>query len=470
MTIQDQTEKRVYDLAILGGGTGGYVAAIRAAQLGLDVVLIEKNKVGGTCLHQGCIPSKALLRTAEIYDQTLKSAQFGVETSSPTINWLKALERKNVLVQTLFTGVQGLLKKNKVQLIEGKGKIIQDQGRLSVMVNDRQIQATHVIVATGSRPITRGLEIDERQIMTSDQALERTSLPRSIIIVGGGAIGMEWASLYRDCGVEVTLIEALPRILATEDEEISQEAYRQFVKRGVRILLDTRVDFNGVERRDHSVQVPVINAEGQTIQLSAESMLLSIGRQPNVEDIGLEAFNLIRNHSFLKVNGLQQTSYAGVYAIGDVCGGSFAHVAAEQGVIAVEHIAGLSPRSYNAHFIPRCIYSHPEISSIGYSEQAAKEAGLEIKIGKFPFRGISKSLIYGEYEGFAKIITDLKSGKVIGAHVMGPHATDLISEPSVLLANGMNLSQWLQSIHPHPTLSEVFHEAGLAVMGKAIHI
>ncbi|AZN41378.1 dihydrolipoyl dehydrogenase [Paenibacillus albus] len=462
-------EETLYDVMLLGGGTGGYVSAIRASQLGLKVAIVEQDKVGGTCLHKGCMPSKALLRTAEVYALTKRAQDFGIEIGSLSISWEHALSRKDNIVQTLFRGVQGLLKKNRVTVIEGRGRIERDHDVWKVNTVDRSYRAKNIILSTGSRPITMNLPLDGRTIMTSDQALERTTLPKSVIIVGGGSIGLEWASLYADCGSEVTVVEAMSRIMALEDEEISEEIRRLFTKKSIRVMTSTKVDFAGVMGSRTNVIVPVSNESGKET-LTAESLFISVGRSPNIEDIGIEGLSVERNGPFVKVNAYQETGIAGLYAIGDVCGGGLAHVAAEQGIIAAERIAGLDPKPYNPHIIPKCTYTRPEIASVGYSEQAAMFAGFDVRTGKFPFRANGKALIQGEYEGFAKLVVDNSSGKVLGAHLIGPNATDLIAEPGLLIAGDLNVADLLQTPHAHPTLSEVFIEAGLTIGGNAIHL
>ncbi|MBB6670781.1 dihydrolipoyl dehydrogenase [Cohnella nanjingensis] len=470
------TEETLYDVVLLGGGTGGYVSAIRAAQLGLKVAVVERHKVGGTCLHKGCMPSKALLRTAEVYALAKRADEFGVETVGLSVSWSKALARKDDIVQTLHAGVQGLLRKNKVTVVEGSGRLAEPSGGSiehgcywTVETEGRAVRARNVVLSTGSRPATMGLPLDERTIMTSDQALERAALPKSVLIVGGGSIGLEWASLYADCGAEVTIVEALPRLMALEEEDVSEEIRKLFVRKGIRVLTSTKVDVAGVMGSRSNVIVPVTKENGSRTTLMAEALLLSVGRLPNVEDIGIDGLPIERSGPYLKVNGYQETGVPGLYAIGDICGGGLAHVAAEQGIIAAERIAGLEPKPYDSNVIPKCTYTRPEIASVGLTEQAAREAGFDVQAGKFPFRAIGKSLIYGEYEGFAKLVVDRSDGKVLGAHLIGPHATDLIAEPGLLVAGGMNLSELVHATHAHPTLAEAFKEAGLAVMGRAIH-
>lgn len=459
-----------YDLAIVGGGMGGYVAAVRAAQLGMSVTLVERDRVGGTCLHRGCIPSKSYLRTAELVREVGKASEFGVRTSEPVLDWEQARNRKNKLVQTLFAGVQGLIRKNGVELIHGSGTVGQDGGELIVRADGRTIPARHVLVATGSRPETLGLAADNRCIMTSDQAIERSGLPASVIIAGGGTIGMEWASLYRDCGVDVTVVEASSAVLPAEDEEIGKELRRLFERRGVRFLTNARVDAAAVARDGSGVRVPIAQeGAGQPIVLRAEALLVAVGRRPCVEGLGLEALGLDPAGKFLPVDGFQRTPIPRVYAAGDVCGGGLAHAAALQGVIAAEHMAGLAPRPFDPDAIPKCTYTFPEAAGVGLTEAAARLRGIDVRTGRFPFRAVGKALVAGDFEGFAKIVADAGSGKIVGVHIVGPHATELIAEGGLALAGGLGLSQWGLSVRPHPSLSEVLHEAALAAEGRAIH-
>lgn len=476
--VSEQTDS--FDVIVLGGGTGGYVAAIRAAQLGLRAAVIEADKVGGTCLHRGCIPSKALLRTAEVYHTAKQAPIFGVEVAGTALNWPKALERKRQLVQTLFLGVQALLRKNGVTVLQGRGSIVKmdpdaHRGRrtFTLEAGDRKVQGAHVIVATGSRPVTLGLPVGER-IMTSDQALERPSLPQSVIIIGAGAIGMEWASLYSDCGAAVTVVEKQPRILPAEDEDIAKEAMRLFAKRGVRFHCGAAIEPREIEETSGGVRVPIRQADGTTAVLEAEMLLLSVGRSANVEGVidgsrsgtGL----LDTERGFVRVTSRQETNLAGIFAIGDVCGGGLAHAAAMQGNIAAEAIAGLDSKPYRPLKVPKCTYTRPEIASVGYTESGAAEAGFRVRIGKFPFRAIGKALVFGEFDGFAKVVAEEATGEVLGVHLIGPHATDLVSEGGVVLANGLRTGDWLKAVHPHPVLSEAFHEALLMTENRAIHL
>ncbi|WP_249871945.1 dihydrolipoyl dehydrogenase [Oceanobacillus saliphilus] len=468
-----------YDLVILGGGTGGYVAAIRASQLGLQVAIVEKAELGGTCLHRGCIPSKALLRSAEVYRQTLEAAEFGVETRDTTLNFTNVQDRKQRIVNTLHQGVQGLMKKGKIDIFEGFGRILGPSifspmpGTISVEYENGEentmIVPKNVLIATGSRPKSLpGLEIDGVSVMSSDEALQMKELPQSILIIGGGVIGIEWASMLSDFGVKVTVLEYLDQILPTEDKDIAKEMERLLKKKGISIikganvLSDTLIKDSGV-----SIQAE-INAEKRTF--NAEKILLSVGRQANTENIGIENTDIVLKNGYIETNRNYQTKESHIYAIGDVIGGmQLAHVASHEGITAVEHMADQEPHALNDENVPTCIYSNPEAASVGLSEEAAKEKGYQVKTGKFPFKAIGKALVYGESDGFAKIVVDKNTDDILGIHMIGPHVTDMISEAG--LAKVLDATPWemTQSIHPHPTLSEVLGEAALAVEGKQIH-
>ncbi|MDP4169389.1 MAG: dihydrolipoyl dehydrogenase [Bacillota bacterium] len=468
-----------YDLVILGGGTGGYVAAIRASQLGLKTAIVEKGKLGGTCLHKGCIPSKALLRSAEVFATAKKSDEYGVEIGDVSVNFTKVQERKNKIVDGLYKGVQHLMKQGKIDVFEGMGRILGPSifspmpGTISVEMNDgtdnEMLIPKNVIVATGSRPRTLpGLEADGDFVMTSDEALVMETLPKSIIIVGGGVIGIEWASMLSDFGTEVTVIEYADRIIPTEDKEISKEMQRLMKKRGVKIVTSAKVLPETLQKGEGVA----ISAEikGELKEFSAEKLLVSVGRQANTEGIGIENTEIQLDRGFILTNEYFQTKESHIYAIGDVIGGlQLAHVASHEGIVAVEHIAGHSPAPIDYKLVSKCIYSHPEVSGVGYTEDEAKEKGFKVKVGKFSFRAIGKALVYGESDGFVKIVADEETDDILGVHMIGPHVTDMISEAG--LAMVLDATPWeiSHTIHPHPTLSEAIGEAALAVYGKAIH-
>ncbi|WP_226642452.1 dihydrolipoyl dehydrogenase [Mesobacillus subterraneus] len=468
-----------YDLVILGGGTGGYVAAIRASQLGLKTAIVEKGKLGGTCLHKGCIPSKALLRSAEVYATAKKSEEFGVTTGEVGVNFVKVQERKEKIVEQLHRGVQHLMKQGKIDVYEGLGRILGPSifspmpGTISVEMNsgeeNEMLIPKNVIVATGSRPRTLpGLEADGQYVMTSDEALVMEDLPKSIIIVGGGVIGIEWASMLADFGSQVTVIEYADRIVPTEDKEVSREMQRAMKKKGVKIITSAKVLSETLQKGDGVT----ISAEvkGETKEFTAEKLLVSVGRQANVEGIGLENTEIQLEKGFIQTNEFFQTKESHIYAIGDVIGGlQLAHVASHEGIVAVEHIAGEDTHPIDYTLVSKCIYSSPEAASVGLTEDEAKEKGHDVKTGKFSFKAIGKALVYGESDGFVKIVADKETNDILGVHMIGPHVTDMISEAG--LAKVLDATPWeiAHTIHPHPTLSEAIGEAALAVDGKAIH-
>lgn len=466
-----------FDLLVLGGGTGGYVAAIRAAQLGMKVAVVEQDKLGGTCLHRGCIPSKALLRTAEVYHLLRNAASFGLAATGVGVDWPAAVARKDRIVETLHRGVQGLLQRAGVTVIRGRGtlmppSIFSPSGWVLVEREGEtdKVEPEHILIATGSRPHTLGIPIDGEHTFTSDEMLACPRLPGSVVIVGGGAIGMEWASLFSDLGAQVTVLELLPRVLPLEDEEVSAELARLLARRGVRIVTGARVLPETVAVAGGRVQI-AYEAAGERAVAEGEALLVAAGRRPNSDGIGLEAFDRIQvQNGYIQVDAYQRTGQPGVYAIGDVVGGMLAHVAARQGIVAVEHMAGQSPEPVLPERVPRCTYTRPEVASVGLTEAEARRRGLPVKVGKFPFRAIGKALIHGEAEGFCKLVAHAETGELLGAHLIGPRATDLISGAG--LAQLLSATAWEVSvaIYPHPTLAEILGEAALAVEGRAIHL
>lgn len=467
-----------YDIVVLGGGTGGYIAAIRAAQLGQSVAVVERDRLGGTCLHRGCIPSKAFLRSAEVYATVKESRQFGIDATGVAVDFPQVLARKNAIVEQLHKGVQFLMKKNKVDVYRGYGRLLGSSifspksGVVSVERDDGEYDTLvprHLIVATGSRPRTLpGLEPDGRHVLTSDEALDMDALPKSVIIVGGGVIGVEWASMLSDFDVEVTVVEAAARLVPTEDEEISKELERLFKKRRVKVLTGAKVLAETLDKADGGVAIRVEH-KGEQVRLEAERLLVSVGRAANVENFGLENTDVQVERGFIRVNDYMQTKEPHIYAIGDVNGGlQLAHVASHEGIVAVEHIAGLKPHSLEPYLVPRCIYTRPEIASVGWTEKQAVERGYEVKTGKFSFKAIGKALVYGENDGFVKVVADKKTNDLLGVHMIGPHVTDYISEAA--LAQVLDATPWEvgRTIHPHPTLAEALGEAMLAVDGQAL--
>ena len=467
-----------YDVVILGGGTGGYVAAIRAAQLGLKTAIVERDKLGGTCLHKGCIPSKALLRSAEVYVQSKTANRYGVDTTGVTLNFQKVQQRKAQIVEQLYVGVQHLIQKGKVDVYHGTGRILGPSifspmpGTISVEMKDgsenEMLIPKNIIIATGSRPRTiDGIHVDGQTILTSDDALEMSALPKSVLIVGGGVIGIEWATMLADFDVEVTVLEYSNRILPTEDNDISAEMTKLLRKRNIRIKTNAKIDTKTLQVSDKGVTVSLEDGESYT----GEKMLLCVGRTANIENIGLENTEIEIENACIKVNEHFQTKESHIYAIGDVIGRlQLAHVASHEGIRAVEHIADIKNEPLYYANIARGVYSNPEIASVGLTELEAKRQGLTITIGKFPFKAIGTALVHGDAEGFVKIIADQNSNDVLGVHIIGPRATELISEAALALL--LNATPWEigATIHPHPSLSEVIGEAALAIEGRAIHV
>lgn len=475
----DSCMAKEYDLVILGGGTGGYVAAIRASQLGMQVAVVEKGELGGTCLHRGCIPSKALLRSAEVFRQTKEAAEYGVETKDPSLNFNKVQERKNKIVDTLHKGVQGLMKKGKIDVFQGYGRILGPSifspmpGTISIEYangdENTMIVPKNVLIATGSKPKSLpGLELDGEMVMSSDDALKMQTLPESILIVGGGVIGVEWASMLTDFGVKVTVLEYATQILPTEDKDVASEVEKQLKKRGVTFVKGAKVLPDSLELNSN---VTISAEKADAVEsYTADKMLVSVGREANTTNIGIENTDIVLENGFIKTNTFFQTKESHIYAIGDVIGGmQLAHVASHEGIVAVEHMADEKPLALEYVNISSCIYSSPEAASVGLSEKQATEKGYDVKVGKFPFKAIGKALVHGESEGFVKIVADKKTEDLLGIHMVGPHVTDLISEAG--LAKVLDATPWelAHTVHPHPTLSEIVGEAALAVEGKQIH-
>ena len=471
-----------FDLVVLGAGTGGYTAAFRAAQLGLRVALVDEDKIGGTCLHRGCIPTKALLESADMLSKARHLKDYGITINGdPAADYAQMAARRDQVVKRMWTGLKSLVTKNKVAFVEGRGRL-EGAGRVRVSQpgedgkpgggGDRLLQAGDVIVATGSRvkPLP-GLTPDGKKILTSDDILRRDAAPTGIVIVGAGAVGVEFASFFQDIGSQVTLLEYLPAIVPAEDKDISKDLERSFTRRGVKVVTNARFDPKAVSREKDGVCVEVGPEGGKTEEIRAEVMLVATGRAANVEDIGLESTKVEIEKGLIKVNGRMRTKEPHVYAIGDVIGGLWlAHTAAHEGIVAAHTIAG-DGEVHEVDYVkqPRATYCRPEIASIGLTEQQCQERGLPVKIGKVPFQAIAKAVIGGEYEGFAKVIGHAETGDTLGVHILGPHATDLISEASV--AFDLEATPWEigGATHPHPTLAEVLGEAALAVDGRSIN-
>ena len=471
-----------FDLVVLGAGTGGYTAAFRAAQLGLRVALVDEDKIGGTCLHRGCIPTKALLESAEMVNRAGHLKDFGVVLpGEPGVDYTQMAARRDQVVKRMWTGLKSLIGKNKVTWIDGRGRI-DGPGRVRVLQpgedgtpgagGERILQATDIILATGSRVKSlAGLVPDGKRIVTSDDILKRADAPKSIVIVGGGAVGVEFASFFQDIGTQVTLLEYLPSLVPLEDRDVSQLIERSFTKRGIKVITKARFDVAKVEVGKDYVCVDVGPEGGPTEEVRAEVMLVATGRAANIEDIGLETTKVETDRGVVKVNGRMRTKEPHIYAIGDLIGGLWlAHVAAHEGIVAAHTIAG----DKDVHEIdyvkqPRATYCRPEIASIGLTQQQCEEQGLPIKVGKVPFQAIAKALVGGEYEGFAKVIGHAETDDTLGIHIVGPHATDLIAEASVAFT--LDATPWEigSATHAHPTLAEILGEAAMAVDGRSIN-
>ncbi|MSP11447.1 MAG: dihydrolipoyl dehydrogenase [Chloroflexi bacterium] len=458
-----------YDLLIIGAGPGGYVAGIRAGQLGIKAAVVEKAEVGGVCLNWGCIPSKALLDSAYLVD-TIKQRgdEYGLHFSDFKADYSVAQKRSRQAVKRLTTGVKGLLRKNKCDVIEGTARLV-SANEIEVQPSGQHYVAKNIIIATGSSSRNLpGVEIDGKRILTSNEAVMLTEAPASIIIVGTGAIGVEFASIFSAYGTDVTLVEMLPHILPLEDEEIAEVLHRSFTKQGIKIHVKTRVE--NVSTTETGVAVTVSGENGQQ-KLEADQVLIAIGRVPNSANLGLEQAGVHTERGFIKVDGYLRTSVPGIYAIGDIVGGALlAHKGMMEAHIAVDHIAGRPVQPIDPLNIPACTYCHPQVASVGMTEAKAREAGYQVKVGKMPFRGVGKAIAIGDYEGIVKIVAGEKYGEILGVHIVGPEATELIAEFVLARTNELTDIEIGHTIHAHPTLSEANFEAALAVEGAAIHI
>ena len=471
------SDEQRFDLLILGGGMS-YVGAIRAAQLGLKVGLVERDRLGGTCLNRGCIPSKALLETADLLHRvTEQGAEFGLAGSDGvSLDYAALAKRRDAVVEKHVKGVEFLMKKNNVTVLRGQGTLT---GPTSVRVSggesgDVEASATDLILATGSAPRTLpGLEIDGERIITSDEALRRNDVPGRVTIVGAGAIGVEWASMYRDFGAEVNLVEFLDRVVPLEDADVSKELHRVFRKRGIAIHTAATIDPATIERVEGGVHFAIkANAGDRVTEVTSDIILVAVGRRPLTDGIGLEAIDGVEmERGYVKVNGYMQTGVPHLYAIGDIVPGyALAHVASHEALVAVETIAGHHPEPVRMDLMPRVTFCRPQIASVGMTEAEATEAGHTVKVGSFPFRALGKATIVGEVDGFAKLVADADTGRLLGAHVIGPHAGDLLPEPTFALLVEGTAAEMAMSVHAHPTLPEVLAEAAMAVDGAAIHV
>jgi dihydrolipoamide dehydrogenase len=452
-----------YDLVVLGGGTGGYSAAIRAASLGMSVALVERDKVGGTCLHRGCIPTKALLESAEVYDKARDAKRFGVIVDGVSFDWAGVQQNKERVVDRMFKGLQGLLKHRSVEVVSGEATL-RTPG--TVAVDGREIAARKVVVATGSQPKTLpGLDLSPR-VITSDQALTLDRVPASAVILGAGSVGVEFASVWASFGCRVTIVEMLPSLVPLEDADLGKELQKQFSKRGITSLVGAKLE--DVKVGESSVSCAV-SSNGKSETIEAEVLLVAVGRGPVTGGAGLEAAGVTTERGFVKVRGAGETTQPGVYAVGDVIATpQLAHVAFAEGIQAAEHMAGKNPNPINYDAIPRCTYCVPEVAAVGLTEAQARERVGEVATRTVSFAGIGKAQILGEAGGFCKIVAS-QDGAVLGVHFIGPRVTELVAEAMLAVGWEAVPEEIAQLIHPHPTLSESFGETALALAGKALH-
>ncbi len=475
-----------YDIIVIGGGPGGYVAAIRAAQLGFKTAVVEREHLGGICLNWGCIPTKALLRSAEIYHYATHAKDYGLTLNGTmTVDMAAVVKRSRGVSAQLNGGIGFLMKKNKIDVIWGEAKIAK-VGQVVVSASAKPAvqpqvpppkgtlgagtyQAKHIIVATGARPrVLPGIEPDGKLIWTYFEAMKPEAMPKSLIVMGSGAIGIEFASFYRTMGAEVTVVEVLPQIMPVEDAEIAAHARKRFEKQGIRILTSTKV--TKVEKGASSVTATVEDEKGQKQTLTAERLISAVGVVGNVEGLGLEALGVTLDRGTVKTDGLGRTNVSGIYAIGDVAGPPMlAHKAEHEGVICVETIKGLHTHAMDKLMIPGCTYCHPQVASVGLTEAKAREAGYTLKVGRFPFMGNGKAIALGEPEGLVKTIFDAKTGKLIGAHMIGAEVTELIQGFVVAMNCETTEEELIHTVFPHPTLSEMMHESVLDAYGRVVH-
>ena len=473
----------VYDVAIIGGGPAGYTAGIRAAQYGLKVALIEKDeKLGGTCLHWGCIPTKALLFNAEIWDHLKHAKEYGIDgVGEVKLNWAEVLKRKNAIVTKHAKGLDFLMRKNKITTVRGYGRLTgpAKDGIHTIDVNSgvagdtagkqSLVKAKNIILATGSdAKMLPGLQPDNR-ILTNMEILIIDHVPKSLIVIGAGAVGVEFASIFRSFGSDVTIVEYLPRLVPVEDEDISKELARLYRKRGIDIHVGAKVE--KVETTKDGVKVTFTSAEGKPVVKEAEKVLVAVGRAPRTEDVSLDKTKINTDRGFIKTNEWMETEEPGIYAIGDIAAGmpQLAHVGAMAGMVVAAHLAGKYARPVNRNRIPGCTYTEPQIASVGLTEAQAREKGVNVKVGKFPFAANSKASIVDSHDGFIKIVTDAKYGEILGVHIIGPSATELIAEAVTAIELEATIDEMMFTIHAHPTLTEGLLDAYGSVEGMAIN-
>lgn len=461
-----------FDITVIGGGPGGYVAAIRAAQLGKKVALVEKSALGGICLNWGCIPTKTLLKSAGLLQEFReKGKTFGIKATGVEVDYPQVMENSRKVADRLSKGVAFLMKKNNIQVFPARGRLL-DKNTIALEKEDgssEKIQSEFIILATGARPrVLSHLQPDGERIWTSKEALSKKELPPSIAIIGAGAIGVEFAYFFNAMGSRVTLIEMVSRIVPQEDAEISEGLEKSFKKQGIKVLTNTIIET--IEKREDLLSL-TLKQGMETKTLEVHTALLAIGVQGNIENLGLEDLGIETERNHIKVNEFCQTSLSNIYGIGDVIGPPWlAHVASKEGLLAVEHLCGKEVEPLDYTSVPGCTYCHPQVASVGYTEQKALEAGYQVKVGRFPLRALGKALAMGEKEGFIKIILDEKYGEVLGCHILASEATELISEITLARMGELTYLEILKTIHPHPTLSEAILEATHEALGEGIHI
>jgi dihydrolipoamide dehydrogenase len=459
-----------YDLIVLGSGPGGYVAAIRASQLGMRVAIVEREKLGGICLNWGCIPTKALLRTSEIYHYMTHAADYGLKADNIGFDLTKIVDRSRKVAGQLNAGVKGLMKKHKIAVHEGVGTLVA-KGKLSVAKDGKttELSARHILIATGAR--ARDLpfaKADGKRIWTYRHAMVPAEMPTRLLVIGSGAIGVEFASFYSDMGAEVTIVEMLPRILPVEDEEVSAFMEKQLAKQKIRVLTGTGLQ--ALEASADGVTASIKDKDGQVTTEQFSHAIVAIGIIPNTENLGLEALGVATERGQITVDGFGRTNVEGIYAIGDVTGAPWlAHKASHEGVVCIEKIAGQNPHPFETWNIPGCTYSRPQVASVGMTEVKAKEAGYEVRVGKFPFIGNGKAIALGEAEGFVKTVFDAKTGELLGAHMIGAEVTELIQGYVVARQLESTEAELMETVFAHPTLSEMMHESVLGAYGRAVH-
>jgi len=461
-----------FDVVVIGSGPGGYVAAIRAAQHGKKTAIVERAELGGICLNWGCIPTKALLRSAEVFELINHADSFGLKVAKPKVDFDKVIQRSRDVAGRMSKGVTFLMKKNKIEVLNGHGKLL-DRNTVEVTGADgkaQKVSATNIIVATGARARQiPGMEVDGKQVLSYREAMVVDKLPKSIVVVGAGAIGVEFAYFFNALGSDVTIIEMMPHLLPIEDEEVSKELEKAFKGQGIKFHTETKVE--KLEKTKTQVKLTISGKDGKSETITAEKALMAIGVQGNIENLGIEELGIEMDRGWIKVNENYQTNVPGVYAIGDIVGPPWlAHVASREAINAADHLCGHPVVAVDYGTIPGCTYCIPQVASVGLTEKKAKEEGYDIQVGKFPVRVNGKAQGMGETTGFVKIIYDKKYGELLGAHIIGPEATELITEVTLAKSVEATFMEVLNTVHPHPTLSEMIMEASHVAIGEPIHL